>query len=173
MKKSNINNITPEFLESLKKEKERIINPRTGKLGAETAEKIITDLKNLLNFNDPQQAMASVAVLFQQGGTARSCDGNLNTVIFGTTVKLADIRRVLKDNRCVKSERKLARSYATSIKIICEALQIPGNLSSKIIRKYPEMTFTIEEKVWMSDFQSDNEDAPSHIRTLIMDTYKK
>ena len=31
----------------------------------------------------------------------------------------------------------------------------------------------MEEKVWMSDFQSDNEDAPSHIRTLIMDTYKK
>ena len=33
--------------------------------------------------------------------------------------------------------------------------------------------FTIKEKVWLSDFQADNQNCPSELRALILDTFKK
>jgi hypothetical protein len=36
-----------------------------------------------------------------------------------------------------------------------------------------ERAFSTEEKVWLSDFQSDNENCPTALRKLIHDTFKK
>ena len=114
-----------------------------------------------------------LALLFQQGGTARSCDGNMSILIFNQEFKLANIRKILKDCSCNKGERKLARSLANEIKEIALIMEIPGNLYNKIQKKDFLKNFTLEEKVWLSDFQVDNQNCPSELRTLILDTFKK
>jgi len=114
-----------------------------------------------------------VAVLFQQGGTARGCDGNMSITIFNQTLKLADIRKILKQHSCNKSERKLARSLANEIFEISKVMGIPGNLHTKIQKINLEVPYSMDEKVWMSDFQSENLDCPAKIRSLILETFKK
>lgn len=93
--------------------------------------------------------------------------------IFGQTIKLADIRKILKQESCNKSERKLARSLATKIFEIAHVMEIPGNLYTKIQKSNLESVYSLEEKVWMSDFQSENDDCPIKIRALILESFKK
>ena len=52
-------------------------------------------------------------------------------------------------------------------------MEIPGNLYNKIQKKNLKRTFTMKEKVWLSDFQSDNENCPAELRELIFQTFKK
>lgn len=170
----NASTIVNEHLKKkLTSEKEVYMAPRTSKLQRGKAELLLKKIQEELQLNDPEEALAVVAILFQQGGTARSCDGNMSTVVFGKECKLADIRRVLSRNSCKKAERKLARTLADEIRDVCLLLEIPGNLCLKIQKNNIERVFTIEEKVWLSDFQSDNENCPTELRKLIMDTFKK
>lgn len=59
----------------------------------------------------------------------------------------------------------------TEIAQVAEAYQLPGNLSKKILRNHPTRTFTMEEKVWLSDFQVDNENCPEILRNFISETF--
>lgn len=52
-------------------------------------------------------------------------------------------------------------------------MEIPGNLQNKIQKKDLKRTFTVGEKVWLSDFQSDNENCSAELRELIFQTLKK
>jgi hypothetical protein len=146
---------------------------RTSKLQRGTAELLLEKIQEELKLDNRSEALAVIAILFQQGGTARSCDGNMSITIFGKECKLADIRRVLSRNSCRKAERKLARTLADEIQEVCLVMEIPGNLSLKIQKTNLDRTFTIEEKVWLSDFQADNEKCPSELRKLIAETFKK
>jgi hypothetical protein len=111
-------------------------------------------------------------MLFQQGGTARSCDGNMSVTLFGKTVKLAELRKILKQNFCNKAEKKLARTLAQEIYELARIMEIQGNLYQKIQKQNLERIFTVEEKVWLSDFQSDNNNCPVALKTLIQNTFK-
>ena len=170
-------NSTSLINENIKKklldEKNIFVTSRTSQLQRGTAELLLEKIKEELKFDDRSEALSVLAVLFQQGGTARSCDGNMNVTLFGKECKLADIRRVLSRNSCRKAERKLARTLANEIQEICLLMEIPGNLSLKIQKGNIERTFTIEEKVWLSDFQADNEKCPAELRKLIAETFKK
>lgn len=168
--------VTPLVNESIKKkllkEKDVFVASRTSQLQRGTAELLLEKIKEELKLGDRSEALSMLAVLFQQGGTARSCDGNMNITLFGKECKLADIRRVLSRNSCRKAERKLARTLANEIREICLLMEIPGNLSLKIQKSNIERTFTIEEKVWLSDFQADNDKCPTELKKLITETFK-
>ena len=71
-------------------------------------------------------------------------------------------------------ERRLARSIATPIYKICSFLNIPGNLARAILNNETTIlpNLTDEDKAWLSDFQSDNEDCPDRIRQLISNHFK-
>lgn len=165
--------INENFKTLLKSEKEKFITTRTSTLSRNIAEQILEGVKKELNLADRNQALAVIAVLFQQGGTARSSDGNMSISLFDQTVKLATIRKVLKSNSCNRAERKLARTLATEIYEVASILDIPGNLYLKIQKKDLERKFSTEEKIWLSDFQSDNENCPINLRNLIIQTFKK
>ena len=83
------------------------------------------------------------------------------------------MKKILKQNSCNKAERKLARTLANEIKEIAEVLDVPGNLYAKIQKLNLNRKFTVEEKVWLSDFQSDNENCPIELRQLILETFRK
>lgn len=169
-------NITFDIInlkEKLLKEKNLFIPARTSKLPAGSVEKIITEIGKHYKLESRDEVIAVLAILFQQGGTARGCDGNLSITLFGKEFKLADIRKILKQCSCSKAERKLARSLANEIYQISLIMETPGNLYSKIQKKDLNKLFTMEQKVWLSDFQSENEKCPTELRTLILDTFKK
>lgn len=165
--------IDETYKERLLTEKNTYVAARSSKLPEAMAEVIVQKLQDQFKLKQFQDALVVIAVFFQQGGTARSCDGNMSTTIFGKEFKLADIRKILKLNSCNKAERKLARTLATQIQQISLVMEIPGNLYSKIQKQDLNRNFTMEEKSWLSDFQSDNEDCPVELRALIIDTFKK
>lgn len=170
-------NIFNPLSENIKKEileqKKNYIAARSSKLQPGIAEKIVIQLTEKFEFDEPQYTIAILTMLFQQGGTARSCDGNMNATFQGVTVKLAEVRKVLKENSCNKSERKLARTLANEIRETASLLEIPGNLYQKIQKQNLDTTFTMDQKVWLSDFQSDNGNCPVELRKLILETFKK
>ena len=165
--------VTNELKNKLIAQKNTYVAARSSKLQEGTAEKILNKIQEQFNLQDTGEALTILAILFQQGGTARSCDGNMNTVIFDREFKLADIRKILKQMSCNKSERKLARTLATEIYEVAVVMGIPGNLYSKIQKSDLNRSFTLEEQVWLSDFQSDNENCPTELRSLIIETFKK
>ena len=93
--------------------------------------------------------------------------------IFDQEIKLADIRKILKEASCNKSERKLARSLANEIHTVSVSLELNGNLYKKIQRENMELIFDVEERAWLSDFQADNPDCPKKLRALISGTFQK
>lgn len=157
----------------LEKEKNNYVATRSSKLQPGVVTRVLKKIVEQYKLTSPEEATAVLALVFQQGGTARSCDGNMSVKIFDQEFKLASIRKILKDCSCNKSERKLARSLANEIKEVALIMELPGSLYNKIKKKDLSKNFTIEEKVWLSDFQSDNENCPAELRTLILDTFKK
>lgn len=165
--------ISNGLTETLQVEKTNYVAARSSKLPLGVAEKIITNLTENAKLENPQQALVLLAMLFQQGGTARSCDGNMVATYQGKTIKLAEVRKTLKQNSCNRAERKLARTLADRIYEIAVAMEIPGNLSQKVQKQNLDRKFEMEEKVWLSDFQSDNENCPVELRKIILETFKK
>lgn len=161
------------FLSTLKTEKDNLIISRSSEISTGGITQILENLKTEFELPSIDHAKAVAAVLFQQGGTARSCDGNMAITIFQKEIKLARLRKVIKDSGFTRGERKFARSIATDIYNICYNLDMPGNLYHKIKRQFPEREFSLQERVWLSDFQSLNEDAPAELRTLMINSFKK
>ena len=150
-----------------------IIIPRSSTLKDSQRVEIITKFAVQQNITH-NQALVVIAILFQSGGTAKSCDGNLQCSAFGKTFKLAFLRKALTDSKCKGLERKLGRVLSNEIYQISSKLQIPGNLSQKIIRSHPERQFSAEESYWLSDFHAENlENCPEIIRGFITKSFEK
>ena len=164
-----------KFLATLKSERTKLQVPRSNVVSQERVDLLLTSMVSdpSIGVKNKDEAAAVLAVLFQQGGTARSCDGNMTITLFDQEFKLARIRKCLKDQNLHKNERKVARTMATEIRHICNALELPGNLTQKIQRQNPERSFTEEEKVWLSDFQAVNTDCDPELRALILQSFKK
>ena len=165
--------ITDTFKEELEQEKSNLIVPRRSEIPSESLPNLFETIQKEFGLASHLQALTAVSILFQQGGTARSCDGNMEISVYGKQLKLSKLRKIIKDAGYKQGERKLARAVATPIYKVCLELNLPGNLYQKIQRRYPEKTFILSDRVWLSDFQSLNEDAPPEIRTLILESFKK
>jgi hypothetical protein len=162
-----------QFLQKFKKSEDfqKMIIPRNIRLTHSQSYDVLTNFatKHELHIN---QALVVIALLFQSGGTNRSCDGNLQVNVFGKEIKLASLRKSLAECKLKACERKLARALATKIATISKELGIAGNLSKKISRSLPDREFTLEQQVWLSEFQVDNQDCPESLRKLIFEALK-
>ena len=128
-------NISEIFKNRLVKEKSKYVTARSSKLLQGAVTEILKKMIEQYKLNSSEEGIAVLALLFQQGGTARSCDGNMSIVIFNQEFKLANIRKILKDCSCNKGERKLAQSLANEIKEVALIMEVPGNLYNKIQKK--------------------------------------
>lgn len=162
-----------DFLSSLNKEKNNVKLSRSNTFTLAEVDYILETIKNEIGLSSLDEAKTVIAILFQQGGTARSCDGNMSITVFEKTVKLATIRKILKQCNYARGERKLARTLASDIYLICEKLEIPGNLSQKL-KRLGTSTVKLEpnEEIWLSDFQNLNPSIPDKLRNLIEDSFK-
>ena len=127
--------ISETLKNKLENEKKFYVTNRSSVLQPGIVTDILKKIEKQHNLNTQEEAIAVLALLFQQGGTARSCDGNMAVKIFDQEFKLANIRKILKNCSCAKGERKLARSLANEIKEIALIMELPGNLYNKIQNK--------------------------------------
>jgi hypothetical protein len=160
-----------DFKELLLKEKSNLQLARANTLPESAVSEIVDKVQEKYSYPSTREAKAAIACIFQQGGTSRSCDGNMTIKVFGKDIKLAEIRKIIKELGHNRGERKLARSMATEIQDICVQLEIPGNLFLKISRTHPDKIFTPEEQAWLSDFQSLNDSTPSDLKLLITESF--
>ena len=79
----------------------------------------------------------------------------------------------MKQESCAKSERKLAKTLADQIQEVALIMEILGKLYLKIQKQDLNRSFNISEKVWLSDFQSDNKNCPAELRSLILNTFQR
>lgn len=163
--------ISQEFKDSLSVEKNNILMPRSSMLSSASLDKILEDIRTQVGYDSIDQVKTLLTVFFQQGGSTRGCDGNMTVKVFTKEVKLATIRRILKDNGCARNERKLARSIASDIYDIGLVLELPGNVSNKIQKLRPNENFSMSDKVWLSDFQLYNDNLPPRLRTYITESF--
>lgn len=158
--------INNEFSRTLKEEKENMEIPRSSKFSESKTKVVVQKLSEKFGLST-QQTLAVLAILFQQGGTARRCDGNLTAKIFGKEIKLSMVRTILKAEGIKGGERKLARTLASPLQKISIVLELEGNLAKAIVQNNMEKQFKKEDLTWMSDFQNENPDCPQEIRNLI------
>lgn len=163
--------LDPKFLQTLEKEKEKLELPRAAKLTLTQTDQVLTKIEETYSLNR-NQAITILAILFQQGGTARRCDGNLTVKLFNKEIKLAEIRAILRKQGLKNAERKLARSLATNIQKISVALELQGNLAKKITKNNVNLKLTISDLAWLSDFQSDNEECPGPLKQYINECFQ-
>lgn len=138
--------ISEELKQKLTEEKKIYNTARSSKIQESVATKILEKIQQKYELETKEEALTVIAILFQQGGTAKSCDGNMSIRIFGKDFKLADIRKCMKEESHPKSERKLARTLANQIFQISELMEIPGNLYQKIQKLDLTRTFENSEK---------------------------
>lgn len=142
---------------------------RASTLNEEQTQKIIDTIKDQWNLDSDLHAYAALALISQQGGTARGCSGNFEITYLSKTFKLSELRQIFKTT--IKDRyglRKFARTHSTYFHDICAAMgNLPGNLSNRIIAMNEKRNITESDRVWLSDFQADNEKAPKELRALI------
>lgn len=159
-----------EYLEELNPEGSKIVIPRGGQMTQESGIEVLKNFAEKVGISYNQSIIA-MSILFQTGGTNRSCDGNLQTELAGKTIKLATLRSSLRECKQKGGERKLARLYGSEIFRVAQKLNIPGNLYKKCTRLNPGKNISEIESYWLSDFQIDNPDCPVGTMSLIQQVF--
>lgn len=120
-----------------------IIVPRSAVMSPAQAENLIEAFMKAQDICLPDKITATIVIciLLQTGGTTRGCDGNLSVTVNNKAFKLAQLRKVLNENKFKGGERKLARTLAPIIARICLKEDIQGNLAKQVTRAHPERTF--------------------------------
>lgn len=120
-----------------------------------------------------EEAFAAVASLAQLGATSARTQGGFHVTYNNKEFKIEMIRSIIK-TVTKKNLRRLAKTFATNFYTVAEKRRIAGNLFNKIRLKYPHFSLKKEEdKYWMSDFQSENEDCPKYIREILNQYYNE
>lgn len=114
-----------------------------------------------------ETAVLAVFALLQKGATFAKARGT-DSVSVGefsfTNANLREAKNRIKAHK--KTLRQCAKSNANEIYAVGKELQLPGNLAKAVCRKHPELH---DERWWMSDFQSDNQQCPVIVRKAIQE----
>lgn len=158
-----------EHLKRLEKMKKTIILPQEAKLTEERCKKIIALAAEQLGITE-DEALTIIALFLQKGATSKGYNGNATLAIFNQEFKLSTIRKFFAECQCKNGLRKFARTYATEIFEISKAAGVPGNLYKKLGHSMENEEEN--DQYWLSDFQSENGDAPQKVRNLIREHFR-
>lgn len=138
--------------------------------------KTIGLVREQCNLSTNEKSFVAIAILLQKGG----CNANKNTQI---TIQLEDrtidsktINKIIRETCKGYTPRAFARQLGKDIFEIAKAYKIPGNISLKLQRNFPELweRITHEDKqYWASDFQTNTPGIPADIANLIQTNYEK
>lgn len=113
-----------------------------------------------------EEAFAALGLLAQMGATSSRTQGRVQVTINNTPYYVELIKKIIK-KVTGKSFRRIAKTFATEFKNIAENNGYKGNLYHKIRLHYPDFEISEQDKYWISDFQSENENCPFRIREIL------
>lgn len=165
------------FLSSISRRSNEIVHNRQQpkkfydlySLLSKESQALIETVAQKINMTNSEVA-ASIAIICQKGGTARQAQSMVYSIVNGKRLELSTIRAILRKKNLKFTLCQCARTNATNIYQVYQLFTIEGDLSKKIARHEPSVT--LEEKIWLSNFQMDNEDCPQNVRDLLMQHYK-
>lgn len=166
-------NLSENLENKLKKNKINLKLSNTYSISRPIAESIINEIQDKYGFSSKDESMVIIAIFAQLGATSPKCSGNMTFEYEGQEFKLADIRKIFAKNGAKNQFRKFARTYGSTLYSINKLLDIPGNMFQKIKKLYPNESIKPDHKYWMSDYQAYNEDAPSEVRNLLIQSFPK
>lgn len=120
---------------------------------------------------DNDEVSVALSIICQKGGTARKANPNIYAVVNGKQLELGLVRKVMTDINWKYTLRQFARTKATSIFKVCQHFDIPGDLAQKLGRM--DTSLSLDDRIWLSNFQMDNVDCPQKIRTILMKHYEE
>lgn len=141
-----------------------------GHVSESTTQNIIDAVKNKAKYSSDADAMVMIAALCQMGGTNR---GGLHQITFtyrGVRMSGLELNLLIKEAGKGVTARQFAKTHATVIHSIAEALNIPGDLAKK--RELDVARQTQEQAVWCSNFQTKNPDCDKEVRQWLLNNYK-
>ena len=114
-----------------------------------------------------------MALLAQLGATSSRSQGGIEIVINETSFPIELIRKKFREF-AKKNLRRVAKDFATEFFIISKNHNYKANLLNKITLFYSDFKLKNEDdRYWVSDYQSENEDCPSYIREQLAIYYKE
>lgn len=142
------------------------------KFDDETVDQIIDSIS--LNLSIPVENKEITWILItgilQLGGSNQKAGNSISFRIGEYTLTSQqlsnNIKKIIKNG----TNRQLARSIANEVATIAMTLNIPGDLHSQMALEFPNLTES--EKVWCSNFQTQNPDCPDNVRQWLVENYK-
>lgn len=115
------------------------------------------------------QALIATCIICQKGGTNRRANGDIYAIVDGIRITLQNIRDTMNTSNLRFTLRQWARTYPTQIFRIAAKSGVQGDLAKKIMRNNPNIT--LDDSIWLSNFQMDNPDCPEELRALMLDHF--
>lgn len=161
--KNSSSNTSENFLEKITSEAKQIRandSSAATKVSNRELESIVKYISKDRQCKDAE-AFAALALLAQLGLTANRSQDTAKVEINKIQFSVELIRRALKSEK--RTFRRLAKTFASEIKEIAQKNGYHGNLVNKIKLHYPYFVINDENKYWLSEFQTENEDCPKEI----------
>lgn len=137
-------------------------------------DEVINKVKTAYKYadSDINSIRANICALLQNGATSPKFDQNKSYDLLGDS-KLVEVKVLKKACTDVASNltlRKLARGLREDIVVVAQKTDMPGNLSKRFLVDCPDAT--IDELVWVSDFQTFNNQAPDRVKSWLMSNFQ-
>jgi hypothetical protein len=138
-------------------------------------DKVIKDILKQKNLVESQEnynrILCSCALHCQQGATSPKYADSRMVVEYGISLKVSEMRAALKAAGI--TARKFARGIRNVIIKVAKSYLVEGNLSKAYKLENPN--FDQQDLVWVSDFQTFNEDPamPVHVKEWLLDNYRR
>ena len=145
----------------------------TNKFDSDTVEKIINEIIIKLELpenNGQDTAWLLVAAVLQLGGSNQKAGNSISYTVNNFTLTSQQLNNIVKKITKSGTNRQLARSISDNIAEIATHLNIPGDLHSQILLEHPDLTNY--EKVWCSNFQTQNPNCPERVREWLVNNFK-
>lgn len=139
------------------------------KISSDDGNSVINAIADALDISS-LTAFTLIVLICQKGGTSKKAQGDIYAIVDGKKLDLTTLRRIIQEKKLNITVRKWARTYAQEIFDFCCIHSIDGDLSKKIGRSHPNLS--PEDKVWLSNFQIDNENCPERCRKMLVEHYE-
>lgn len=140
------------------------------KFSTEIVEKIIENVIINLRIDESETAWILITAVLQLGGSNQKAGNLISFTVNQHTLTAQQLNKIIRKTIKNGTNRQLARSIANEVAQIAISLNIPGDLHSQMSLEYPNLSDT--EKVWCSNFQTQNPNCPDLVRDWLVKNYK-
>ena len=140
------------------------------KFSTESVKKIIESIVVNLKLNEDETAWILITGVLQLGGSNQKAGNSVSFTVSEYTLTSQQLNNAIKKITKNGTNRQLARSISNEVAQIALALNIPGDLHSQMALECPNLSET--EKVWCSNFQTQNPNCPDNVREWLVANYK-